>query len=236
MTATAILLAGGAGTRLQQATNKVYLAVGDHPLLRWSLMSLLDSALVDDAVLVIRDEDAGHARQALDDRLEARVRAIVTGGSTRHASEAAGLEAIAADIDAGTIDVVLIHDAARPFVSGTLIARTVATARRVGGAVPALPLEATLVRVDRGQLHGGLMAGHVRRVQTPQAFAAQPLLAAYRAAAVEGFTGSDTAECVLRYTSLEVAAVEGDPDNVKVTYAEDLAHAQQLATRWPPRG
>lgn len=233
MTVTAILLAGGSGTRIQQATNKVYLPIRDRPLLRWSLEALLDSPAVDHVVLVIRDEDTEHAREATGDDLWPRLRAVVPGGVTRHASEQAGLAEITADVEAGTVDVVLVHDAARPFVTAELIARTVETAQRVGGAVPALPLDATVVRVEDGHLNGSLMVDHVRRVQTPQAFAAAPLLQAYRAAAADGFVGSDTAESVLRYTSLPVTAVAGDPSNVKVTFIEDLFYAEELAGRWP---
>jgi 2-C-methyl-D-erythritol 4-phosphate cytidylyltransferase len=233
MTVTAILLAGGAGARLQQPNNKVYAPVADRSLLRWSLASLLSSPLVDDAVLVIRDVDAALARRAVGDELWPRVRSVVAGGATRHTSEEAGLHAIAGDVDAGHIELVLVHDAARPFVSAALVARTVETARRVGGAVPVLPLEATVVHVENQHLGSGVMTQHVRRAQTPQGFAAAPLLGAYRAAAAAGFGGSDTAESVLAYSSLEVAAVEGEPDNVKVTFADDLAYAQQLAARHP---
>lgn len=233
MTVTAILLAGGAGARLQQPTNKVYLPVGQRPLLRWSLTSLLSSPLVEDAVLVIRDQDTGDAEHAVGDELASRVRAVVTGGATRHDSEQAGLEAIAPDVEAGEVEVVLIHDAARPFPSPALVDRTVQAAQRVGGAVPVLGLDATVVRVDGGHVGADVAGDRIRRVQTPQGFAAAPLLAAYRAAAADGFRGSDTAESVLAYSSLEVATVEGEPDNVKVTYADDLAYAQQVATRHP---
>ncbi len=233
MTVTAILLAGGAGTRIQQSTNKVYLPIGDRPLLRWPLESLLASPVVDEVVLVIRSEDADHAHEAIGAQLMPRLRAVVCGGPTRHASEAAGLEAIASDIEAGTTELVLMHDAARPFVTADLLQRVVETAQRVGGAVPALSLEPAVARVEEGHLNASVRVDHVRRVQTPQAFAARPLLAAYRAAATEGFHGSDTAESVLRYSSVEVATVEGDPDNVKVTFVEDLFYAEELVGRWP---
>lgn len=233
MTVTAILLAGGAGTRIQQSTNKVYLPIGDRPLLRWPLESLVSSPMVDKVVLVIRSEDAEHAHEAVGPALMPHLEAVVCGGSTRHASEEAGLEAIADDIEAGGTDLVLVHDAARPFVAADLLQRTVQTAQRVGGAVPVLPLDPAVVRVVDGHLDAGVETDHVRRVQTPQAFAAAPLLAAYRAAAADGFHGSDTAESVLRYSTLEVAAVAGDPDNVKVTFIEDVFYAEDLAGQWP---
>lgn len=235
MTVTAILLAGGAGTRIQRSTNKVYLPLGDRPLVRWPLAALTASPLVDEIVLVIRAADAAHAHEAVGPALLPRLRAVVHGGSTRHASEHAGLEAIAADIEAGTTEAVLVHDAARPFVTPDLLRRVVRTARRVGGAVPVLPLDPAVVRVVDGHLDAAVATRDVRRVQTPQAFAAAPLLAAHRAAAAEGFHGSDTAESVLRHTALEVAAVAGDPENVKVTFVEDVLHAEDAARQRPSR-
>jgi 2-C-methyl-D-erythritol 4-phosphate cytidylyltransferase len=226
----AILLAGGSSTRLQHSENKVYLRIGGRPLLSWSLDRFESSPLVDDIVLVIR---AGDRRQA--GALEAgttKLRAIVEGGPTRHASERAGLEAVARPIEAGEIDLVLVHDAARPFVSADLLARVIETARRVGGAVPSLPLETPVFRSLGPQRLEQVDVGDLRRVQTPQAFWARELLAAHRAAAPDGFVGVDTAESIQRYRNLEIAAVEGDPHNIKVTFVEDLFAAEELASTW----
>jgi 2-C-methyl-D-erythritol 4-phosphate cytidylyltransferase len=152
----------------------------------------------------------------------------VLGGASRQDSERAGLEAIAPGIESGHVDVVAIHDSARPFVTTDLIARVVASARRVGGAVPALRLGDGIYR----QMPGGQLVAQARdlyRVQTPQAFRAGPLLRAYRSAWQQGFTGVDTAETVARYTDLDIVAEAGDTGNLKVTYAADLATAERIA-------
>ena len=231
MTTTAILLAGGSGTRLGTGDNKAYLPLGGHPLLVWSLVAFERSPLIDDVVLVTRDEDRERARAAAGAAGVTKLRAIVEGGATRHASEHAGLTAIADGITSGRITLVAIHDAARPFVSGALLERLLRAAGEHGGSVPALPVGPPfLVRSGTEEV---LWTDDLRRMQTPQAFRARELLAAYRAATAAGFHGVDTAETVEHHGDLTVAVVDGDPDNRKVTFAEDLRAAEERARTWP---
>ena len=232
MSTVAILLAGGAGSRVRRSENKAYLPVGDRPLMTWSLEALQQSPLIDEIVLVIRPDDLQSARQALGEPPVAKLRAMVEGGASRHASEDAALRTLADDIEGGAIDLVLIHDAARPFLSQELIDRVVSTARRCGGAVPALPLEGHVVREAGDGPVTGVGVVSLRRVQTPQAFWAPELLDAYRAAAERGFSGVDTSESVTAFSDLHVEAVPGDPQNLKVTFVEDLFTAEELAPRW----
>jgi len=123
----------------------------------------------------------------------------------------------------GEIDVVVIHDAARPLASAELFADVVDAAARHGCALPATE-QGQLVRLDPDQT----LPGRVVAVQTPQAFAAGSLLAAYRQADAEGFTGTDTASCVERYTDEQVHWVEGGAGNIKITFPDDLAVAERL--------
>jgi len=231
MTTTAILLAGGSGTRLGTGDNKAYLPLAGHPLLAWSLVAFDRCDLIDDVVLVTRDEDRARAREVADAAGVVKLRTIVSGGATRHASEHAGLTAIAGDIGTGAITLVAIHDAARPFVSQSLLDRLLATAAERGGSVPALPVGTPfLVRAAAGTV---LWTADLRRMQTPQAFEARGLLAAYHAAATAGFHGVDTAETVEHHGALTVAVVAGDPDNRKVTFVDDLRAAEARAATWP---
>lgn len=231
MRTAAILLAGGSGTRLRGGENKAYLPLGGKPLISWSLDLFERSPLIDDVVLVVRAVD-GTQVMALTPSVT-KLRAVVEGGATRHASEHAGLTAIAPDIDSGGTGLVLVHDAARPFVSADLLARVVETAATAGGAVPCLRLETPVFRTVEPRRLEPVAVDDLRRAQTPQAFRARQLLAAYRAAAGDGFTGFDTAEAVQRYTRLEIRAVAGDPRNIKVTFVEDLYAAEELAATWP---
>jgi 2-C-methyl-D-erythritol 4-phosphate cytidylyltransferase len=108
-----------------------------------------------------------------------------------------------------------------------VVREVLATAVRTGSAIPALPLD-DVVGVDEAGRMSDAGRSDLVRVQTPQAFKSGPLLTAYQAAAVDGFTGTDTASCVERYQDLPVHVVSGDPRNIKVTYADDLFTAELL--------
>ncbi|HSK92344.1 MAG TPA: IspD/TarI family cytidylyltransferase [Euzebyales bacterium] len=227
MSTAAIVLAGGTGSRLERPGNKVFVPVGGRPLIAWSLRTFASSASITHIIIVVRTGEDERVAAVLDEEdLGLPVR-ITTGGGTRHASELAGLEAIGGEIADGGIDIVLIHDAARPFASRGLVDRVVATARGVGGAVPALPLGDGIYRVD----DDGIRAEppDLYRVQTPQGFVARELLKAYRRSVRDGFTGVDTSETVERYTSLDVGVVAGEATNIKVTFVDDLDIAEEIA-------
>jgi 2-C-methyl-D-erythritol 4-phosphate cytidylyltransferase len=182
-------------------------------------------------VLVVRPEDAELADDVL--RREAReldVR-VEVGGATRHASEDAALVHLAPDVESGEIDVIAVHDGARPLAGPSLFRSVITTAVAVGGAVPALPAVGVLPVGSDGQPHphAPRMPPHrLARVQTPQAFRAKDLLAAYAAAEAAGFEGTDTASSVQAYSDLLIQAVAGTPHNLKVTYPHDLSLAERL--------
>lgn len=227
----AVVLAGGSGTRLGADANKVYLDVGGRPVLAWSLATLDAHPRIDRLVVVVREGDQEVLAELLA-RLAPRTPTTVTvGGATRVASEHAGLEVLRADILTGTIGWVLIHDGARPFVSATLIDRVAAATVDHGAALPGLSFDQPLYR--RGPSGTAVEVDHrdLRRVQTPQGFAAAPLLAAYDRAVDEQVDGADTAEIVARFAGLSALAVEGEVDNLKVTVPADLSVAEVIAAR-----
>lgn len=216
--AAALVLAGGSGSRVGADRNKVYLPVAGRSVLAWSVDALAGAPGVGPVVLVVRPEDHAHVRRLLDHEVDHAVE-VVDGGATRQASELAGLRALAGRIGAGEVDVVLVHDGARPLVGPALVAEVLRVARASGGAVPGL------VRTDLAVADGTTLSVPVRltAVQTPQGFRAAPLLAAYERAEAEGFAGTDTASCVERFApGLAVHAVPGDPRNIKITYPHDV--------------
>jgi 2-C-methyl-D-erythritol 4-phosphate cytidylyltransferase len=219
-TAAAVVLAGGSGTRLGAEGNKVYLPLAGRPLLSWSLEAFARSPVIGRLVLVTRPADRAAAAEAA--RTVDRPVEIVDGGVTRHDSEWAALRLLAPAIDAGELDVVAIHDGARPVVTHRLIEAALAAAREHGAAVPGVPLTGV---ADRDLTP---VAGTLVRVQTPQAFRADLLLSAYTRADADCFTGTDTAACVERYAGIPVHCIPGDPRNVKVTYRPDLVLAERL--------
>jgi len=217
-----VILAAGSGTRVGAGTNKVLLPLGGEPVVARSVRTALALDDVRRLVLVVRAGEESAVRDAVAPVLGDREALLVTGGASRHESEWRALQVLAAEVDAGGLDVVAVHDGARPLASPALFAAVIEAAREHGGAVPAAPLT--------GLLTSSLapVAGDLVGVQTPQAFRAGPLLEAYRAAAADGFAGTDTASCFARYAGGRVAAVPSDQGNLKVTFAHDLDVATAL--------
>lgn len=221
--AAVVVLAAGSGSRVGAEVNKVLLPLGDRPVLAWSVTAALDAPGVRRVVVVVRPGEAEAVSAALTPYLGDREVLLVEGGPTRHASEWNALRALAADIGTDTVEVVAVHDGARPLAGPDLLATVLAAAAVHGGALPVARLTG-LMTADLAPVRGEL-AG----VQTPQAFAARLLLAAYTAAAAEGFEATDTAGCLARYNSdVRIAAVPSSARNLKVTFAEDVTAATAL--------
>ena len=225
MPAAVVVLAAGSGTRVGADRNKVLLSLGARPVLAWSVLTALAVPDVDRVVVVVRDGEQEAVTDALAPHLGAHLPlsevTLVTGGASRHDSERAALRVLRHDIASGAVDVVAVHDGARPLAGRELFAAVLATAREHGGAIPVVRAPALLG--PDGAVRG------LGAVQTPQAFDAVRLLAAYDAAELDGFAGTDTAACLERYApDVPVVAVEGNPLNLKVTWPSDLALAQAL--------
>lgn len=224
--AALVMLAAGEGRRSGHHTNKVLLPLAGRRVFTWSIRWARLLPQVVQTVLVIREEDRESVTATLAREVGPPDLQVVVGGDSRHASEWQALLALAPAIEAGTIDVVVIHDAARPLAGARLFADVIATAAEYGGAIP--------VR-EQGNLAARNGGPHPRErvvaVQTPQAFLAAPLLAAYARAAEDGFVGTDTASCMERYTELPVRTVPGDAGNIKITFPDDLFLAERLLAR-----
>ncbi len=208
--------------------NKVHLPLAGRSVLAWSLAAFAGCPGVGPLVLVVRDGERAAAEAVLAREVDAAGVEIVGGGASRQESELAGLRALAGRIGAGALDLVAVHDGARPLVPADLVARVLAAAREHGGAVPGLARDDLAAATPDGTGVTGPATGLVA-VQTPQAFRAGALLAAYEQAAREGFAGTDTAACVARFApDLDVRWVPGDQRNFKITYPHDLALAERV--------
>ncbi|MCL2613868.1 MAG: 2-C-methyl-D-erythritol 4-phosphate cytidylyltransferase [Nocardioidaceae bacterium] len=224
--AAVAVLAAGSGSRVGATVNKILLPLADRPVLAWSVLAALDAAEVSTVVVVCRPGEQEAVGAALAPHLGDREIFLVDGGPTRHASEMAALAGLAGPIADGTVDVVAIHDGARPLATPALFDRAITAAREHGGAVPTVSLPGLALRDGSGTLPESLVG-----VQTPQAFRAADLVAAYAAADAEGFEGTDTAATVEKYADVQIRAVPTGAGNLKVTYPEDLRAAEALLAR-----
>jgi 2-C-methyl-D-erythritol 4-phosphate cytidylyltransferase len=206
--------------------NKVFMEVDGRSILEHSLQLFESTPLVDEVVLVGRQADLS-ACEPLRARFT-KLSALVPGGDQRHRSEFAGLRTLAGRIDAGEVDIVLVHDAVRPFASRALVERLMAGVAQRIGCIPGLPVgRATALVVD------GWIARYPRNlwtVQTPQAFQATWLLEAHNKAARQGYIGTDTAS-VVEWAGGEVSVIDGEMDNIKITTPEDLERAERIVAR-----
>jgi 2-C-methyl-D-erythritol 4-phosphate cytidylyltransferase len=224
VTVAAVVLAGGSGTRVGAGRNKVLLPLGGEPVLTHSVRRAAGLPGTSVIVLVVRAGDGDLVAPVVDGPWGVPV-LTAPGGPSRHASELSALRRLAPRIGSGEVDVVVVHDAARPLASGALWEAVATAAREHGGALPARPAPGVVSAVG---LVGPPQGEEWVSVQTPQAFRAAPLLAAYLAAERDGFEGTDTAACVAAYTDLDVVAVPGETSNLKVTYPGDLPLAEHL--------
>lgn len=226
MEIAALVVAGGGGTRAGGGLPKQYRELGGEPVLRRSLRLFTDHREIGAVQAVIRHEDVAHYERAsagLPKCLPA-----VPGGRTRQASVLAGLERI----EPTAPRFVLVHDAARPFAGSAMIDRAIAAVRESNAAIPAIPVADTIKRVDG---HGNVVANverdQLRAVQTPQAFAFEPLLAAHRRAAAEGLHDFTDDAALMEWTGMPVTTFEGSAANVKLTTPEDFARATAYAAQ-----
>ena len=216
----ALVVAAGRGLRAGGTVPKQYAAVAGEPMVRRSLALLAahpDIALVQP---VIHPNDAELYRQAARglDVLEP-----VFGGTTRQASVHAGLEALAARQP----DIVLVHDAARPFASPALIARAIAAAKQSGASVPGLAISDTVKAVDnQGRIVQTVDRTRLRVVQTPQAFAFPALIAAHRKAAEAQRDDFTDDAGLAEWAGMEVSVFAGEEANIKLTTPDDFARAE----------
>ena len=216
MSFSGVVVAAGEGLRAGPGEPKAWRMLGARPIVRWSVEGLL-SAGAHEVVIVV-------ARDRLDQLAEALAGLVgwtaVAGGATRAESVQAGLAALSGD------GPVLVHDAARPFVSRSHVERLLAALAEADGAVPALPVPDTLKR-GKGVVSETVSREGLWRAQTPQAFALGRLREAY-AHWPAGEAPTDDAGVVERDGG-SVALVAGDPMLMKLTYPEDFLMAERLA-------
>ncbi|HEX4741432.1 MAG TPA: bifunctional 2-C-methyl-D-erythritol 4-phosphate cytidylyltransferase/2-C-methyl-D-erythritol 2,4-cyclodiphosphate synthase [Caulobacteraceae bacterium] len=220
MTFFAVIVAAGSGQRAGPGGAKQWRSLGGKPVVRWSLEALL-AAGAREVVVVIPAGDEATAAQAFAGLRRWRA---IPGGAARHDSVRAGIAACGAGPD----EVILIHDAARPFLSPALVQAAAAAALEADGALPALPVADTLKRADAPMEGSSTTARDgLWQAQTPQAFRRRTLERAYAVWPTDEIPTDDAS--VVERAGGRVVLTPGDPRLMKLTYPEDFEMAEALA-------
>lgn len=212
---TAVLVAAGSSTRM--GFDKLSFDLGGETVLERSVRAFDECPEVDELVIVTGASGENARRAAA--RCKKPVR-LVKGGSTRAESARSGVAAAHGRL-------VAVHDAARPFVSQSVIADTIAAAARCGAAAPAVPVKDTIKRARDGLVEATLERSELFAVQTPQVFQVDLIKAALVKALEDGAALTDDCGAVERL-GIGVSLTQGDYCNLKITTPEDLAVAEAL--------
>jgi 2-C-methyl-D-erythritol 4-phosphate cytidylyltransferase/2-C-methyl-D-erythritol 2,4-cyclodiphosphate synthase len=218
----AVVVAAGRGQRVGGDLPKQYRRIAGEPVIRPALAAFLEHPRIDAVQPVIHAQDAVAFRAAT---VGLQNLPPVWGGATRQASVHAGLEALRA----ARPDFVLIHDAARPFLTSALITRAIDAAVEHRAAVPAVPVADTVKKVDeRETVTETLDRSQLRLVQTPQAFGFDLILAAHQRAAAAGRDDFTDDAALAEWAGHSVTVFPGETTNVKLTTNDDFIRAEAL--------
>lgn len=225
MRTIAIIVAGGSGTRFGAQLPKQFLELGGMPILMRTI-NTFDKAMIGtehDIIVTLPIVQFDMWRDLCDKYDFSVSHRVVAGGETRWHSVKNALDVVG---DSVGIDVIGVHDGVRPLASVDLISRVMDTARRIGSAVPVVPLNDSVRMID-AETSRALDRSSLRAVQTPQAFDARLILESYDLPFEPSFT--DDASVVER-AGHKVVLVEGDPRNLKITRPMDMALAEYMLT------
>jgi len=221
----AVVVAAGRGTRAAGDLPKQFRHIGGEMMLRRTLSMLVEHGNVDLVQPVIHSEDSELYSAAVIGIGGSSLLAPAFGGATRQASVRAGLEALSVRRP----DIVLIHDAARPFASAALVSRAIEAVGLSGAAIPTLMVTDTVKTVDAaGMVDKTLDRNTLRLVQTPQGFAFQPLLEAHRRATAVGRNDFTDDAALTEWAGMKVSMFVGEPGNIKITNPEDFARSEAM--------
>jgi 2-C-methyl-D-erythritol 4-phosphate cytidylyltransferase len=220
MSVVAIIPAAGVGIRMGGETPKQFLSLEGVPILIHTLRKFTASDVMDEILVALRDEEMDRAARDIDREHFMKPVRLVEGGLTRQETVARAL----AEAPAST-EIVVVHDAVRPFVDLDMIRRVVDAARRDGAAILGIPSVDTIKQVERQSILGTIPRERIVLAQTPQAFRHSLLKEAFARAAADGFSGTDESSLVERMGQ-PVSVLMGSDRNIKITKPSDLPLAR----------
>ena len=225
-----IFPAAGQGKRMQAGMNKVFMSLGDVPILVRTLIKFSQCEAVDQLVIVVAPYETELVRNFLGKIPNLKPWQVVAGGTERQYSVMNGIMATPADSQ-----IILVHDAARPLVSNDTILEVINKAQTQGAAIAAVPAKNTIKVCEYGKVTDTPDRNLLWEVQTPQGFQRELLLKAYRQAVNTNFLGTDDASLVEK-AGYPVYLVKSDYANIKITTPEDIVIAEALIQaegEWP---
>jgi 2-C-methyl-D-erythritol 4-phosphate cytidylyltransferase len=222
-TTSAVVVAAGNGSRMNSSVKKPFMQLCGKPLITYCLDVLEKSKLIDSIVLVINKQDIGYVKDNIVEKFGyMKIIKIAEGGSTRQESVYNGL------MGCPDPDVVLIHDAARPFLENDLIKRSIEDARDFGASAAGIPVTNTVKIADKHDFVQETLDRHrAWEIQTPQTFRAGLFLEACRSAREKGIVRTDDAGLV-EELGLKVRITRGNENNIKITTRKDIFIAEQI--------
>ncbi|MGH9356336.1 MAG: 2-C-methyl-D-erythritol 4-phosphate cytidylyltransferase [Terriglobia bacterium] len=223
MSVLGIIPAAGFGTRMGGGTPKQFLSLEGAPIFIYTLRKFDAVRAIDELVLAVRDEETARARQALAGERFSRRVCLAGGGSTRQETVARALASATRPPE-----IVVVHDAVRPFVTAEMIERAIEAARQDGAAIFGIPSVDTLKQVEQDAVLGTVPRERIALAQTPQAFRYDLLREAFDRALADGFQGTDESSLVERLGA-RVTMLRGSDRNIKITKPSDLPIARLFA-------
>jgi 2-C-methyl-D-erythritol 4-phosphate cytidylyltransferase len=220
---TALIMAAGMGERFGNSEPKQFCLLKGQPCLVWVVKKISEHTAVQRIVVVVPKGYESRVEEMV--RGLSKVEAVVTGGATRQESARLGLDSIR-----GPAEYVLVHDAVRPCFSQALLDRVIDTLGENEAVVPVEPAVDTLYREADGSVDAVLDRAHIVHVQTPQGFKTELLRKAHAEAAAKGFISSDDGSLVF-FLGGRVTTVQGERNNLKITFEEDLKLAEALISQ-----
>jgi 2-C-methyl-D-erythritol 4-phosphate cytidylyltransferase len=224
MKVNAVIVSAGKGHRFMDGKKKQFLPLAGKPVLARTLDPFERCPLVNTVVLVVGQEDLGFCLREIVEKYGYRkVSRVVPGGESRQESVRHGMDAVPEDVE-----IVVIHDGVRPFVTQKMIEESIRSAMRFKAVVLGTPVKETIKTVNpEGKVLKTLDRGSLWQIQTPQVFHAKLIRDALNKATEDGFMGTDDASLVERL-GVEVHVLPGDYTNIKITTPEDLLLASLL--------
>lgn len=231
MSVSAIIVAGGKGTRMGAPVRKQYLLLDQRPILSHTLQVFAASGLCDQIILVVPAGDVTYCETEILRKTDhPETTTVVPGGAERQDSVFSGLEAVK-----DRTGIVLIHDGVRPFVEKNLIRELITCASVHGACIPGIAASDTLKEVDEaGCVQRTVDRKRIYLAQTPQAFQYDVIRKAHDRARRNHFSGTDDASLV-EQAGGNVMVIQGSRANIKITTQADLALASGIVSAdWPP--